>query len=210
MTLTHGRQLIVNADDLGRTPGINSGIFEAHARGIVTSATLMVGFEAAQEAASQLTRFPQLGIGLHVTLTGARPLLPPALLPSLVDQDGRFLVQARRSWDTRSARAEGGNRSSTYPVRGAHRTETDPSRQPPPLAPDTGDLWGADRLRTRPGNSDPSTRDMELGHACERQVSRQPTPSSRRSSDRRRRSPSCGGFSVTSAPARPRSCVTRR
>lgn len=90
MTLTHGRQLIVNADDLGRTPGINSGIFEAHARGIVTSATLMVGFEAAKEAASQLTRYPRLGIGLHVTLTGARPLLPPALLPSLVDQDGRF------------------------------------------------------------------------------------------------------------------------
>ena len=58
MTLTHGRQLIVNADDLGRTPGINSGIFEAHARGIVTSATLMVGFEAAEEAASQLTDFP--------------------------------------------------------------------------------------------------------------------------------------------------------
>ncbi len=25
--------LIVNADDFGRTPGINAGIFEAHARG---------------------------------------------------------------------------------------------------------------------------------------------------------------------------------
>ena len=36
------RRLIVNADDLGRSTGINDGIFEAHARGIVSSATLMV------------------------------------------------------------------------------------------------------------------------------------------------------------------------
>ena len=44
------KRLIVNADDLGRTPGINAGIFEAHDRGLVTSATLMVGFTPAEEA----------------------------------------------------------------------------------------------------------------------------------------------------------------
>ncbi|HUF77954.1 MAG TPA: ChbG/HpnK family deacetylase, partial [Thermoanaerobaculia bacterium] len=36
------RLLIVNADDLGRTAGINAGIFESHREGIVSSATLMV------------------------------------------------------------------------------------------------------------------------------------------------------------------------
>jgi predicted glycoside hydrolase/deacetylase ChbG (UPF0249 family) len=46
--------LVVNADDLGRTPGINSGIFEAHSNGLVTSATLMVAFPAAEEATSRL------------------------------------------------------------------------------------------------------------------------------------------------------------
>jgi len=84
------KRLIVNADDLGRTPGINAGIFEAHSRGLVTSATLMVGFAAAVDAAAQLPRYPDLGVGLHVTLTGAEPLLPADQLPSLVDEAGRF------------------------------------------------------------------------------------------------------------------------
>lgn len=84
------RLLIVNADDLGRTAGINDGIFEAHRRGIVSSATLMVGFEAAGTAARQLASHPRLGVGLHVTLTGAAPTLPARRVPSLVEADGRF------------------------------------------------------------------------------------------------------------------------
>jgi len=84
------RILLVNADDLGRTAGINAGIFAAHAEGIVTSATLMVTFPAAAEAAAAWARHPRLGIGLHLTLTGSRPLLPPERVPSLVDAEGRF------------------------------------------------------------------------------------------------------------------------
>ena len=34
------RQLVVNADDLGLTVGVNNGIFDAHDRGILTSASL--------------------------------------------------------------------------------------------------------------------------------------------------------------------------
>ena len=84
------KRLIVNADDLGRTPGINSGIFEAHSQGLVTSATLMVGFSAAEEAADFWRHNPAIGVGLHVALTGGRPLLPPEEVPSLVDGEGRF------------------------------------------------------------------------------------------------------------------------
>ena len=84
------KRLIVNADDLGRTPGINAGIFEAHARGVLTSATLMVGYPAAELAARELAGHPHLGVGLHVALTGGRPLLPPSSVPSLVDGAGRL------------------------------------------------------------------------------------------------------------------------
>ena len=80
--------LIVNADDLGRTSGINRGIFEAHRRGIVTSATLMVAYEAAVEAAVMMGQHPELGVGLHVAMTGGPPVLPPERLPGLLDADG--------------------------------------------------------------------------------------------------------------------------
>lgn len=84
------RLLIVNADDLGRTSGINAGIFEAHRNGIVSSATLMVASPAAEEAAAALPDHPELGIGLHVTVTGSVPTLPPGQVPTLVDGDGRL------------------------------------------------------------------------------------------------------------------------
>lgn len=82
--------LVVNADDLGRTIGINEGIFTAHRHGLVSSATLMVGFPAARDAARALADHPALGVGLHVTLTGAEPTLPAAAVPSLVDGAGRL------------------------------------------------------------------------------------------------------------------------
>lgn len=84
------RVLIINADDLGRTPGINAGIFEAHRRGVVTSATLMVAYPAAAGAAAEFEAYPDLGIGLHVQLSGGRSVLPPERLPSLVDAEGNL------------------------------------------------------------------------------------------------------------------------
>ncbi len=84
----HRRLLVVNADDLGRTAGVNAGILAAHRDGLVTSATLMVGSPAAAAAAAAWADHPRLGVGLHVTLTGGPPTLPPERLPSLVDADG--------------------------------------------------------------------------------------------------------------------------
>lgn len=65
----HGeRLLIVNADDFGQDPGINAGVFAAHERGIVTSASLMVRWPAAQEAAAYAGYRSGLSLGLHVDL----------------------------------------------------------------------------------------------------------------------------------------------
>lgn len=59
------RYLIVNADDFGLTTAINRGIIEAHERGILTSASLMVRYAAASEAANYARTHPQLSVGLH-------------------------------------------------------------------------------------------------------------------------------------------------
>ncbi len=82
------KKLIVNADDLGRTHGINTGVFEAHRLGIVTSATAMVNYEAIDEAAALSREHPRMGVGLHVALTGGRPALSPGQVPSLVNASG--------------------------------------------------------------------------------------------------------------------------
>ena len=44
--------LIINADDLGASSGINRGIIECHTRGVLTSTSLMVTGRAALEAAA--------------------------------------------------------------------------------------------------------------------------------------------------------------
>ena len=59
------RYLIVNADDFGLTNEINRGIIEAHEQGIVTSASLMVRYPAADEAARYAAAHPGLSVGLH-------------------------------------------------------------------------------------------------------------------------------------------------
>lgn len=62
------RALIVNADDFGLSHGINAGVIQAHERGIVTSASLMVRWPAAVEAAAYGRAHPRLGLGLHLDL----------------------------------------------------------------------------------------------------------------------------------------------
>lgn len=59
------RYLIVNADDLGYSRGINEGVIEGHINGIVTSTSLMVYGKAAKQGVILAKKFPKLGIGLH-------------------------------------------------------------------------------------------------------------------------------------------------
>ncbi len=67
--MSSGRRcLIVTADDFGRSAAINHGVALAHERGIVTSASLMVRWPAAADAAAYARRHPALGTGLHFDL----------------------------------------------------------------------------------------------------------------------------------------------
>lgn len=84
------KRLIVNADDLGRSEGIDAGIARAHREGIVTSATFMANAPGAERGAAVARANPGLGVGVHLVLTYARPLSDPASVPSLVGADGAF------------------------------------------------------------------------------------------------------------------------
>src|SRR5213592_923088 len=61
------RILIVNADDFGRSAGVNAGVIRSYEEGIVTSASLMVRWPHAVEAAAYARR-SSLGVGLHLDL----------------------------------------------------------------------------------------------------------------------------------------------
>lgn len=97
--------LIVNADDFGLSPAVNRGILELHQAGFVTSATLMVNMPGAEDAVRIAKESPALGVGMHFNLTYGSPVAPPAQVPSLVDEQGRF-SQKFSKWKERDVVVE--------------------------------------------------------------------------------------------------------
>lgn len=83
------RNLIVNADDLGWTAGVNRGVAEAHRNGIVTSASLLANGSAFAEAA-ELARTRGLGVGVHLNLSDGPPIASHEAVPTLVNSSGEF------------------------------------------------------------------------------------------------------------------------
>ncbi len=83
-------QIIVTADDFGRSSAINAAIIQAHREGILTSASLMVAGDAWEEAVALAHATPTLAVGLHLVVSGGPTVLSPDRLPHLVDADGRF------------------------------------------------------------------------------------------------------------------------
>jgi hopanoid biosynthesis associated protein HpnK len=84
------KRLIVTADDFGIAEPVNEAVEQAHGRGILSAASLMVGAAAAQDAVARARRLPGLAVGLHLVLVDGRPLLPADQLPALVGPDGWF------------------------------------------------------------------------------------------------------------------------
>jgi predicted glycoside hydrolase/deacetylase ChbG (UPF0249 family) len=107
------KQLIVNADDYGHTPGTSAGIRKAHLEGIVTSTSAMMNsLHIDTELPRLINLCPRIGIGVHLVMTNGSPLLPVSSLPTLMSLsiDGRTfnhdpLVQIDRI-DPQEVRAE--------------------------------------------------------------------------------------------------------
>lgn len=82
------KTLIINADDLGYTEGINAGIARCFQEGLVRSATLMATGEAFENAVQTAKKNRGLGLGVHLVLTEMKPLAGESDIPGLIDENG--------------------------------------------------------------------------------------------------------------------------
>jgi chitin disaccharide deacetylase len=84
------KSLIVNADDLGWTEGVNRGIADAHRNGIVTSASLLANGRAFASGVEVARSTPGLGVGVHLNLSDGAPVAARELVTSLLNDAGEF------------------------------------------------------------------------------------------------------------------------
>jgi hopanoid biosynthesis associated protein HpnK len=84
------KKLIITGDDFGLSLSVNEAIEEAHCRGILTTASLMVGAKATVDAVERARRIPSLKVGLHLVLVDGLPVLSPQAVPDLVTGKGEF------------------------------------------------------------------------------------------------------------------------
>jgi hopanoid biosynthesis associated protein HpnK len=84
------KNLIVNADDLGWTEGINRGIADAHRRGLVTSTSLLANGQAFESALAVQRKHPDLGVGVHLNLSDGHPTAVAGSVPGLVNKAGEL------------------------------------------------------------------------------------------------------------------------
>lgn len=83
--------LIIHADDYGLTAGVSEGILEAHARGVVTSTSVLITHATPRELL-WLRSEGSLDPGLHCNLTAGAPVRPLSDLPHLISDRGTFAV----------------------------------------------------------------------------------------------------------------------
>lgn len=89
------KQLIVTGDDYGLCESVNAAIDECLAAGVMRATCVMTNMPEYAQAARLRRKFPQCSIGIHWNLTQGKPVLSPALVPSLVDSDGQFFPSLR-------------------------------------------------------------------------------------------------------------------
>jgi hopanoid biosynthesis associated protein HpnK len=84
------KNLIVNADDLCWTPGVNRGIVEAFRNGIVTSTSLLANGAAFEDGVEAARSARGLGVGVHLNLSDGAPVADRETVTSLLNDDGVF------------------------------------------------------------------------------------------------------------------------
>ncbi len=87
-------RIVVNADDFGLSQETLAATVHAFEAGLLTSASLMVGVAATDDAVEFALGHPEFSYGVHLVFVGdgtERPVCDPDLVSDLVDADGRLL-----------------------------------------------------------------------------------------------------------------------
>ncbi|WP_027108393.1 ChbG/HpnK family deacetylase [Lacticigenium naphthae] len=82
-------KLLIRADDLGYSEGINYGIEKAVKEGIVANVGIMVNMPAVAHGIKLLKNEP-ICFGCHVTICAGKPVTDPTKIPSLTTDKGEF------------------------------------------------------------------------------------------------------------------------
>src|ERR1044072_973611 len=90
-------QVIINADDFGRSQEINEAIIRAHREGVLTSCSLMVSGAAFEQAVDLAKAHPKLGVGIHLVTVVGQSVLPQREIPTLVDEHQNFSNDPNRA-----------------------------------------------------------------------------------------------------------------
>jgi predicted glycoside hydrolase/deacetylase ChbG (UPF0249 family) len=88
--MTARAELIVNADDFGRTREVCDGVSKAFLGGLLTSTTVVANSPAFEYAVGVAKGLPELAVGVHLALDEYPPLSKPGDIPTLVQPDGSF------------------------------------------------------------------------------------------------------------------------
>lgn len=96
------KQLLIRADDLGYSYAVNLGISRAVHEGLIRSVGMMPNMPEAARG-WEWVRDADIAIGQHTNVCLGTPCADPALIPSLVDENGQF--KSSRAY--RAAAAEG-------------------------------------------------------------------------------------------------------
>lgn len=81
-------KIIINADDFGLSSGVNKGIIDVYKAGGLKSTTLMPMAAKRDEAIQLAKENPELGVGVHMTLTTGKPIL--GKINTLTNKEGNF------------------------------------------------------------------------------------------------------------------------
>ncbi len=83
------KKVLVRADDLGYSRGVNLGIADALKGGIIKSVGVMTNMPETQSGL-ELIQGSGACLGLHTNICVGKPLCDPAEIPSLVQENGEF------------------------------------------------------------------------------------------------------------------------